>query len=137
MKILSTVMPKKGGDRTSPTVINYQGKTHTKPDEIADALNDFYITIGRKTSQGIPKKKTKVVQEERNPKVPFTLRHITTDELTKTMNKLNRNKASDIFKIKPTILRDLTQTTLRLSYANFSTPLSTNTATQTHSRSRK
>ena len=24
------------------------------------------------------------------------------------MNKLNRNKASDIFKIKPTILRDLT-----------------------------
>jgi hypothetical protein len=39
---------------------------------------------------------------------PFELTYITTDQVTKILTKINPNKASDIYKIKPAILKDIT-----------------------------
>merc|ERR1711906_65735 len=39
---------------------------------------------------------------------PFKLRHITEKETTDTMKAINVNKANDIYKIKPAIIKDLT-----------------------------
>ena len=98
----------------------YEGKTITNPTAIANALNDFFITVGHKTSQTLPhtahaSRQTPPPRDNDsnqtpNPHPPFKLRHITPKETTKTMNKINRKKASDIYKIKPTIIRDLTPT---------------------------
>ena len=38
----------------------------------------------------------------------FKLQHTTEKIVTTTMNAINRNKANDIYKIKPTIIKDLT-----------------------------
>ena len=38
----------------------------------------------------------------------FTLQHTTEKIIIKTMNEINRNKANDIYKIKPTVIKDLT-----------------------------
>jgi hypothetical protein len=53
-KVLKTVIPSSKQRRTSPTTINYEGKQYTDPVEIADALNDRFITIGHKISETIP-----------------------------------------------------------------------------------
>jgi hypothetical protein len=47
-------------------------------------------------------------ERENNKPHPFELRHVTTTGVTKTMNKIDPNKASDIYKIKPIIIKDLT-----------------------------
>jgi hypothetical protein len=108
-KILKTVIPGKTSERISPTVLIYEGTTYTNPIDIANALNDRYITIGHKTSQSIPQHEEHIMPErEGNAPPPFELRHINTARVTKTMNKINPNKASDIFKIKPAIIKDIT-----------------------------
>ena len=118
-RILKSVTSGKARDRTSPTNLIYEGKTITDPTAIANALNDFFITVGHKTSQTLPRTaqasrqtpppdNNDANQTPSSPHPPFTLRHITIKETTKTMNKINRKKASDIYKIKPTIIRDLT-----------------------------
>lgn len=107
-KVLNVVIPRKTTTRTSPTVINYEGKTLTTPQAIADALNDHYITIGQKTTAAIPPDNDDYIQNDQPNPPAFTLQHTTEEIVTKTMKKINRNKASDIFKIKPTIVKDLT-----------------------------
>jgi hypothetical protein len=47
-----------------------------------------------------------IPEEKEHP--PFELQHTNTEEVTKTMNKINPNKASDIYKIKPALIKDLT-----------------------------
>ena len=108
MKILHTVIPRKSANRTSPTVLEYEGHTYTDPNDIADALNQHYITIGHKTTQKIPPQNSTQDTPIDPPHPTFSLRHITAAELVETMQQINRNKTNDIFKIKPTILRDLT-----------------------------
>jgi len=109
-KLLKSILPSRKQDRTSPTTIVYEGKTYTDPTDIANALNDHYITIGHKTSQTIPHQAVDSITQEpdRHTHPPFELRHITLDETTKTMKDINPNKASDIYKIKPAIIKDLT-----------------------------
>ena len=111
MKILNTIIPKKNTTRTSPTTLTYEGKTYTHPQDIANALNDNYITIGGKTTKTIPRNEDERIEnEQENEKntPTFTLQRTTEEIVTKTMNKINRNKANDIYKIKPTIIKDLT-----------------------------
>jgi hypothetical protein len=108
-KILKQIIPSKSNARTSPTTINYNGKVHTKPQEIANAINDHYITIGHKTTQTIPQDE----EIENDDPIPttaplFKLKHITEKQVEKTMKQINANKASDIYKIKPAIIKDLT-----------------------------
>lgn len=107
--ILRSLLPSKLQHRTSPTTITYEKKTYTNPTDIANALNDRFITIGHKTSLTIPTTSNPHPHddyiEDENP--PFQLNHTTTEIITKTMNDINPHKASDIFKIKPIILKDL------------------------------
>jgi len=109
-KILRSVIPSRSQGRTSPTLIIYEGKTYTDPTDIANALNDRYITIGHKTSQTIPQHEEEHIMPERddNNPPPFELQPITLADVTKTMNKIDPNKASDIYKIKPAILKEIT-----------------------------
>jgi hypothetical protein len=117
MKILRSILPSKSNPRSSPTTLNYAGDTLTDPQQIAEALNAHYITIGAKTSEEIKHqqhqedKHTDQTQQEepRSCNTPsFALQHTTIKQVTDTMNSINRNKASDIYNIKPTIIRDLT-----------------------------
>ena len=112
IKILNTIIPKKYTNRTSPTTLEYENNTYTNPQSIADALVDHYTTVGHKTTETIPKGADTYIEnteQKQNSDLPtFTLRHTTNEIVTKTMNKINRNKANDIYKIKPTILKDLT-----------------------------
>ena len=83
--------------RTSPTTILYQNQTYTDPKDIANALNDHYITIGHKTSETIPHHQQH--DSISTPKIhhpPFILQPTTLDVVTDTMNKINPNKARDI-----------------------------------------
>jgi hypothetical protein len=109
-KILDTVVPKKSTTRTTPTTLTYEGQTHTDPQKIADALNDHYITIGHKTAKAIPQDDDDYIQADQPATTApfFTLQHTTEEVVRKKMQMIKRNKASDIYKIKPAILRDLT-----------------------------
>jgi len=109
-KILKSILPAKGGARTSPTTLTYENHTFTDPTDIANAMNDHYITIGHKTARTIPIEHNEYIMNDDNTTTnpPFTLRHITEAETTAVMNAINANKASDIFKIKPAIIKDLT-----------------------------
>jgi hypothetical protein len=108
-KILKSILPSRSNARTSPTALLYENYTFTDPTHIACALNDHYITIGDKTANTIPQDHDDHIENDSNKSdhPPFTLRHITITETTKTMNKINPNKASDIYKIKPAIIKDL------------------------------
>lgn len=110
VRILNTVIPKKNTNRTSPTELTYENKTHTNPQQIADALNDHYITIGHKTATTIPSDNNDEYIQNDGPNwnIPaFKLQHTTQEIVDRTMKLINRNKASDIYKIKPTIVKDL------------------------------
>jgi hypothetical protein len=54
-KILNSMLNFKSNSRTSPTTLTYENETYTDPTLIANALNDHYITIARKTKDTIPK----------------------------------------------------------------------------------
>jgi hypothetical protein len=54
VKVLREVMSQKNNTRTSPTELQYNGDTLTHPQQIADALNNHYITIGGKTANTTP-----------------------------------------------------------------------------------
>ena len=67
-QVLKTVLPSKGAARASPTTLTYEGKTTTDPQEIADSLNNHYITIGYKTTQTILRKdQDEHIENEDNP----------------------------------------------------------------------
>lgn len=108
-KILESIIPGKGEARSSPTTIKYNGATHTDPKKVANALNDHYITIGHKTGKSIPHYDEQAEEKsEQNPQAPqFKLQHITEDTLHKYIKKINSNKAADIYKITPAVIRDL------------------------------
>jgi hypothetical protein len=112
-KILKSVIPSNSNPRTSPTTLTYEDTTHTDPTKIANALNDHYITIGHKTAKTIPRRDNDDEREnddinEHTHHPPFALQHTNENKVTKVMNKINRDKASDIYKIKPAIIKDLT-----------------------------
>jgi hypothetical protein len=109
-RVLKSVIPGRAQSRTSPTLLVYEGIEYTDPTDIANALNDRYITIGHKTNQTIPQHEEEHIAPERedHKPPPFELQHVTTTGVTKTMDNINRNKASDIFKIKPAIIKDIT-----------------------------
>jgi hypothetical protein len=111
--ILKSLIPSRSQRRTSPTTIIYENITYTEPTDIANALNDRFITIGHKTSETIPQaapplpKEEEEKKEEDRPPPSFKLNHTTTEIVAKTMKNINPNKANDIFKIKPIILKEL------------------------------
>lgn len=105
-KILKSLIPSNKTPRQSPTSIHYENTTHTDPTDIANALNDFFITIGRKTSETIVPKPTHQ-QPPTNKLPPFELKHTNLETVTESLKNINPNKASDIYKIKPIIIRDL------------------------------
>ena len=107
-KVLRSVLPQKPNTRTSPTTLIYNNVTYTEPTDIANALNDHYITIGARTANSIPNSNANSHPnpEPSTPHPLFRLRHITTEETERVLKQLNPNKASDIFKIKPIILKD-------------------------------
>ena len=110
-KVLRSVLPSNTNTRTSPTTItDYNGNTHTEPLAIANALNDHYITIGARTAQTIPvsHQPPPATQQPNNPS--FKLKPFTQPEVEAIMKNINRNKASDIYDIKPAIIKDLTPT---------------------------
>ena len=90
--------------------MTYEGKHYTDPVDIANALNDRFITIGEKTSKKIPHVEDEQMEPEPDQEAhpPFELQPTTLDQMTKAMKKINPNKGSDIYKIKPMIIRDLT-----------------------------
>ena len=49
--ILRELVPNSSKGRTSPTRLKQDGIVLTDPQQIADALNTHYITIGHRTSQ--------------------------------------------------------------------------------------
>ena len=110
-KVLKTIVPSKKAGRNSPTNITYKKETHTDPTDIANALNDHFITIGHKTYQTIPAEQREEEcsePENKSTHPPFQLKRITLEQTTDTMDKINPNKATDIFNIQPAILKDLT-----------------------------
>ena len=109
-KILKSVIPSNSQPRTSPTTLTYENTTHTDPTKIANALNDHYITIGGKTAKTIPRGLDDDERENNDETdfPTFTLRHITEKDTENIMKNINPNKASDIYKIKPAIIKDLT-----------------------------
>jgi hypothetical protein len=60
----------------------------------------------------IPRNEDDYIEDDshnHNTNMPtFTLQHTTEKIIIKTMNEINRNKANDIYKIKPTVIKDLT-----------------------------
>ena len=84
-----------------------QDTTHTDPKQIADALNDNYITIGHRTSLTIPHQQEDSISmpTTSNSSPPFELQTIELDEVERLLRTLNRYKASDIFRIKPAVLK--------------------------------
>ena len=89
--------------------LNYENETLTDPTDIANAFNDHYLTIGQKTTNDIPNVDDQIENDPPQYDHPqFTLHHTTEQHVIDIMSKLNRNKASDIYKIKPTMVRDLT-----------------------------
>jgi hypothetical protein len=86
-----------------------KGTTHTDSVNIANALNDHYINIGHKTSQTIPHYSTLAEEQIKpDPQQPkFQLQYISEDTVHKHLKQINRNKASDIYKVKPAIIKDL------------------------------
>jgi hypothetical protein len=83
-------------------------------------LNDHFITIGHKTSQTIPPTSPTPTSPPPPPPPPtpppsplpppFALKQTTIDIVTNILHNLDPNKASDIYDIKPIILKSLTPT---------------------------
>jgi hypothetical protein len=106
--ILQTILPTTTTGRSTPTTLNYEHETLTDPTDIANAFNDHYLTIGQKTTNAIPNIDDQIENDPQHDHPEFSLHHTTEQQIIDIMSTLNRNKASDIYKIKPTIIRDLT-----------------------------
>ena len=108
--ILRSLLPNASKARASPTRLMHNGEAHTDPIRIANIMNDHYITIGHRTAQTIPDHIPEAKNQHR-PELPgFTLTLTTIRTVTKLMRSLDRHKASDIYDIRPGLIRDLTPT---------------------------
>jgi len=76
-KILKSIISKNKQARESPTTIRYEDKIYTKPIDIANALNDHFITIGKKIFATIPHRQdqSNSIMMETSKHPQFTLRH--------------------------------------------------------------
>ena len=110
-KILKMLIASKGQLRNSPTRINYKNKTHTDPKEIANALNDNRITVGYRTSLTIPQQQEDSITAPAttNNSPQFKIKPIEVEEVEQLLRTLNKYKASDIFGIKPAILKAISE----------------------------
>jgi hypothetical protein len=108
-KILKSVISKNKQSRESPTTIQYEGKTYTAPSDIANALNDHFITVGAKTSAALPPKSDNdsTLPEPAIQPPQFMLERTTQEEIAKLMRQISPEKASDLYNIKPRIIKDL------------------------------
>ena len=67
-QILKTLLPSKKQQHPTPTTIIYENTTYTDPQDIANNMNDHFITVGHKTSKTIncqTLKKTKLQGDRR------------------------------------------------------------------------
>ena len=120
-QVLRTLIPNSSKARQSPTRLKHDGRVLTDPIDIANAMNTHYITIGQRTSQSIPDHSA---MEQRNSPPPrarlirhavprerappeFELKETTEKTMLKTLRRVNRHKASDIYKIPPGLIKDL------------------------------
>ena len=108
-KILKSLIPSKNNTRSSPTTLIYKDKELKDPQDIANALNNHYITIGEKTAKKIPhyENDDSITNTPPTNHPPFKLKLITPKEVLDTLEKIDPTKASDIYKIKPAIIKDL------------------------------
>jgi len=95
--------------QTKQPDIREQIKTQTiQKENIANVLNDNYTTVGEHT---IPRNEDDYIEnkQDNTKNTPtFTLQRTRKETVAEIMNKINRNKANDIYKIKLTIIKDLT-----------------------------
>jgi hypothetical protein len=108
--ILRELIPNASKARASPTRLRDNGEILTDPVRIANAMNNHYITIGDRTAQTIPIASSASHAQPTSTHPQFELKPTTLRTVTKLMTTLNRHKASDIYDIKPSLIRDLTPT---------------------------
>jgi hypothetical protein len=94
-QILKTLATKEPTSKRIPAVMTHKEKTRKDPETIANALNDHFITIG--TNETIPNiaedRQQHQQQSDDAARLPqFNLKHTTITEVTKLLNKVNRNK---------------------------------------------
>ena len=125
---------RKNTTRTSPTKIVYEGKTYTDPQDIANALNSHYISIGNKTSQTIPTYPAEPAVPPPQPPPqrppPFQLKPTTPKEVETYMRKTTRQPT---FTTLPRPLSETSATSSPPSSPRSSTSLSKKHSTLTHS----
>jgi len=106
-KLLANLIPSKAKNRTSPSTLKYEEKTHSDPVQIANALNDHFITIGHKTSKLIPppRRRRNQAKAQPSPTLPASPHH---DRRNDANNETHQQKQSHRYiQIKPTIMKDL------------------------------
>ena len=106
-KILRSVIPNKSQARSTPSLIEHEGKEYTDPQDIANLFNDHYITIGHKTSLTIPNQDNYIALPPATKPPIFKLQPTTEEVVTKVLRRIKAHKASDIYEIKPIIIKDL------------------------------
>lgn len=109
--IIRELVPNSSKERSSPTRLKNNGVVLTDPQQIADALNTHYITIGNRTAQTIPAYAA-APHQPNNPASthpPFQLHPTTMRTVLKMIRTTNPHKASDIFGVKPAIIKDLAE----------------------------
>ena len=113
MQVLQQVVPRKNMSRATPTELKVEGVLHTQPQDIANELNKHFITIGGKTAATLQQEpqqgeeQREQQQEERHNNPEFKLKAIAEEKVLKILKNTNPYKATDIYKIKPRITKDL------------------------------
>ena len=94
-KGIKSIVTLKSKCQYKPTTLNFNDNTISEPLDIANAFNEFFTRIGPSLSETIPKSNQPFQSFLRNRTLEsFFLNPTNTDEITKILRNLNKNKAT-------------------------------------------
>ena len=104
---INTILHRKKKQKISDIFLNVDGKLVTDQKTVSKLFNNYFINVADNLAKKIPKPSTKYQDYLKNPNEHSIYLHETTpDEVQKIIDKLDPNKAADIYGISTKLVKD-------------------------------
>ena len=104
---INTILHRKKKQKISDIFLNANGKLVTDQKVVSKLFNNYFVNVADNLAKKIPKPNTKYQDYLRNPNEhSIYLQETTPDEVGKIIDKLDPNKAADIYGISTKLVKD-------------------------------
>ena len=104
-KLLKSFLPAKDKNEIPLSMETGQG-TAQGAKEVANALNNHFVTVGSRTAAALPAQPEQRTRR-RTDRPMFSFRAVTEEEMSEQLSSLKRTKSADVYQVTPALLKDM------------------------------